>query len=57
MTASAARLCDHDFVRRDETEAAELRRAAEIGTKLPLDWLRLAEEVLDRHWWPERTRP
>lgn len=45
MTASAARLYDRDFVRWAETQAAELRRAAETGTNLPLDWLRLAEEV------------
>ena len=45
MTASAARLYDRDFVRWAETQAAELRRAAESGTNLPLDWLRLAEEV------------
>ena len=45
MTASTARLYDRDFVRWTETQAAELRRAAETGTNLPLDWLRLAEEV------------
>ena len=45
MSASPVRLYDHDFVRWTETQAAELRRAAETGTNLPLDWLRLAEEV------------
>ena len=45
MTTSTARLHDRDFVRWTETQAAELRRAAETGTNLPLDWLRLAEEV------------
>ena len=45
MTASTARLYDRDFVRWTESQAAELRRAAATGTNLPLDWLRLAEEV------------
>lgn len=45
MSASIARLYDRDFVRWTETQAAELRRAAETGSNLPLDWLRLAEEV------------
>ena len=45
MTTSAARLYDRDFVRWAETQAAELRRAAETGTNLPLDWEHLAEEV------------
>lgn len=45
MTASAARLYDRDFVRWAEIQAAELRRAAETGTSLPLDWEHLAEEV------------
>jgi hypothetical protein len=45
MSSSPARLYERDFVRWAETQAAELRRAAETGTNLPLDWLRLAEEV------------
>jgi hypothetical protein len=45
MTASTARLYDCDFVRWTETQAAELRRAAETGTNLPLDWEHLAEEI------------
>ena len=51
----------------------ELRRTAETGTNLPLDWTHLAEEVddatfpsdrpctveqiLDADWWPERVAP
>ena len=45
MSASPVRLYDRDFVRWTETQAAELRRAAETGTNLPLDWTHLAEEV------------
>jgi hypothetical protein len=45
MSASPVRLYDRDFVRWTETQAAELRRAAETGTNLPLDWEHLAEEV------------
>jgi hypothetical protein len=40
-----AKLYERDFVRWTESQAAELRRAAEAGANLPLDWLRLAEEV------------
>ena len=73
MSASPVRLYDRDFVRWTETQAAELRRAAETGTNLPLDWTHLAEEVddatfprdcpctveqiLDAQWWPERVAP
>jgi hypothetical protein len=45
MSSSSARLYEHDFVRWTETQAAELRRAAETGTNLPQHWERLAEEV------------
>jgi hypothetical protein len=45
MSSAPARLYEHDFVRWTETQAAELRRAAETGTNLPLDWEHLAEEV------------
>jgi hypothetical protein len=45
MTATAARLYERDFVRWAEAQAAELRRAAETGSNLPLDWKHLAEEV------------
>jgi hypothetical protein len=73
MTASTARLYDRDFVRWTETQAAELRRAAETDTNLPLDWEHVAEKVgdalipgecpftvehaLDPDWWPERLLP
>ena len=45
MSASPIRLYERDFVRWADTQAAELRRAAETGSTLPLDWLRLSEEV------------
>ena len=45
MSTSSTKIYEHDFVRWTETQAAELRRAAETGNNLPLDWLRLAEEV------------
>ena len=45
MSSAPARLYERDFVRWTETQAAELRRAAETGTNLPLDWEYLAEEV------------
>jgi hypothetical protein len=45
MISSPARLYEHDFVCWAETQAPELPRAAETGTNLPLDWLRLAEGV------------
>ena len=45
MSTSSTKLYEHDFVRWTEAQAAELRRAAETGTNLPMDWLRLAEEV------------
>lgn len=45
MSSSPARLYERDFVRWAETQATELRRAAETGTNLPLDWEHLAEEV------------
>src|SRR4051794_24801235 len=45
MSATPTTLYERDFVRWTEAQAAQLRRAAETGTNLPLDWLRLAEEV------------
>ena len=45
MSTSATKLYEHDFVRWTEAQAAELRRAAETGSNLPLDWEHLAEEV------------
>jgi hypothetical protein len=45
MSSTPARLYEHDFVRWTEAQAAELRRAAQTGSDLPLDWEHLAEEV------------
>jgi Domain of unknown function DUF29 len=45
MSGDAARLYEEDFVRWTEHQAAALRRAAELGTNLPLDWENLAEEI------------
>ena len=42
MSTSPAKLYERDFVRWTEAQAAELRRAAETGTNLPLDWAHLA---------------
>ena len=59
MSSSPATLYERDFVRWTESQAAELRRAAETGTNLPLDWLRLAEEVeiLGREGPPGTLQP
>ena len=45
MSTSPASLYERDFVRWTEAQAAELRRAADTGTNLPLDWEHLAEEI------------
>ena len=38
-------LYDEDFVLWTERQAEELRRAAHVGSNLPLDWENLAEEI------------
>jgi hypothetical protein len=38
-------LYEQDFMRWAETQAEGLRRAAEAGSNLPLDWYNLAEEI------------
>jgi hypothetical protein len=38
-------LYEQDFMRWAETQAESLRRAAEAGSNLPLDWYNLAEEI------------
>jgi Domain of unknown function DUF29 len=38
-------LYEEDFVRWAETQAGALRRAADAGSNLPLDWCNLAEEI------------
>lgn len=43
--AKAGALYDEDFVRWTEVQAEGLRRAAGLGSNLPLDWNNLAEEV------------
>lgn len=45
MPAGKAPLYDKDFVRWSEEQAAALRRAAQSGANLPLDWDNLAEEI------------
>jgi hypothetical protein len=45
VSTSSPDLYERDFVRWTEAQAAVLRRAAETGTNLPLDWEHLAEEV------------
>ncbi len=45
MSTSSTKLYEHDFVRWTEAQAVELRRAADTGSNLPLDWEHLAEEV------------
>jgi hypothetical protein len=47
MSCSSAQLYEEDFVRWTEEQAAALREAAKLGTNLPLDWERLAEEIDD----------
>ena len=43
--AERACLYDEDFVRWTEAQATRLRRAADAGSNLSLDWLNLAEEI------------
>ena len=38
-------LYEEDFVRWAETQAGALRRAADAGSNLPLDWVNIAEEI------------
>lgn len=38
-------LYEQDFMRWAEAQAEGLRRAAEAGSNLPLDWYNLAEEI------------
>ena len=45
MSGNAARLYEEDFVRWTELQSRALRKAAGLGTNLPLDWENLAEEV------------
>jgi hypothetical protein len=45
MSGSAAQLYETDFVRWTEQQSKALRKAAEVGTNLPLDWENLAEEI------------
>jgi hypothetical protein len=45
MSGSDAGLYAEDFVRWTEEQSSALRDAARVGTKLPLDWENLAEEV------------
>ena len=45
MSGNAARLYEEDFVRWTEEQSSVLREAARLGTKLPLDWENLAEEI------------
>jgi hypothetical protein len=43
--AGKSSVYEQDFVRWAETQAETLRRAAEDGSNLPLDWYNLAEEI------------
>ena len=45
MSGGAAQLYEEDFVRWTEEQSSALRKAARIGTNLPLDWENLAEEI------------
>lgn len=45
MSGSAAQLYEEDFVRWTEEQSSALRKAARIGTNLPLDWENLAEKI------------
>lgn len=45
MSTATADRYEHDFHRWTQRQAAELRRAAAQGSKLPLDWENLAEEI------------
>jgi Domain of unknown function DUF29 len=45
MSGNAARLYEEDFVRWTEQQSRALRKAAGLGTNLPLDWENLAKEV------------
>jgi uncharacterized protein DUF29 len=45
MPGTAAQLYEEDFVRWTEQQSSALREAAGVGTKLPLDWENLAEEI------------
>ncbi|MEK0083321.1 DUF29 domain-containing protein [Benzoatithermus flavus] len=44
-TLNDPELYERDFHLWTQRQAAELRRAAEAGSNLPLDWLHLAEEI------------
>ena len=45
MMPGACDLYEQDFVLWSEEQASALRKAAESGTNLPLDWENLAEEI------------
>src|SRR5512144_2336937 len=53
---------EEDFMRWAEAQAKGLRRAAEAGSNLPLDWYNLAEEIESlgrsqrRELWREHRR-
>ncbi len=45
MSGSAVKLYEADFVRWTERQSDALRKAAGVGTNLPLNWENLAEEI------------
>ena len=52
--AGKSSVYEQDFVRWAETQAETLRRAAEDGSNLPLDWYNLAEEIESLGRWQRR---
>jgi hypothetical protein len=45
MSGGATQLYEEDFVRWTGQQSRALRKAAGVGTSLPLDWANLAEEI------------